>query len=268
MVLLSSTVKPGQERGTLAEEGGEVELLNRRGHRDMDPSRWTLGSGPKQSCGFLQGGGGTRSEGLSRPSHISSVSWSSGEYEGQHHKDAFVLFKSFLNQANCPRTGLLFLPKGAESLVPRWRPHGLWQGFFSQWHLVPPGKRPTGHPPDATDTRIHQLGPPVMALVVGAFSDVPQQGPPGWSVVMTSSESASASFGIGLAVARLWGGPSCCLLRPPLIDTDQLWNHPGASQTPSKLGCFGSLWPKIGFERPQESWFPSQASTEVLLSPG
>lgn len=179
MVLLSPTVKAGQERGTLAEEGGEVELLNWRGHQDMDPSRWTLRSGPKQSCGSLHGGGGTRSEGLSRPSHIGSVSWSSGEYEGQHHKDAFVLFKSFLNQANYPRRGLLFLPKGAESLVPRWRPHRLWQSFFSQC--------PTGHPPDATDTRIHQLGPPVMALVVGAFSDVPQQGSPGWSVVLTSS---------------------------------------------------------------------------------
>lgn len=83
---------------------------------------------------------------------------------------------------------------------------------------------------------------------------------------MTPSESASASFGIGLAVARLWGRPSCRLLRPPLIDTDQLWNHPRASQTPSKLGCFGSLWPKISFERPQESWVPPQASTEVLLS--
>lgn len=47
-----------------------------------------------------------------------------------------------------------------------------------------PGNRPTGHPPHATDTRIHQLGPPVMALVVGAFSDVHYQGPPGWPVVM------------------------------------------------------------------------------------
>lgn len=126
----------------------------------VDVSPQTAGGGPLEvDFGIwdqteLWGGWGGGSDLSGCPEHPTTVSWSSGEHEGQHHKDASVLFKSSLNQANYPRRGLLLLPEGAESGSNIHMDSGRASSHTASW--CPQVKAP----PDATDSRLHQLGPP------------------------------------------------------------------------------------------------------------